>query len=259
MKKVKRLLTLFMVYVLLLTSASCSNGITAEQYNEACTERDKLQMELQRLQESQPSVEQYNEVCAERDELQTQLQRLQESRPSVEQYNGACAEIDKLRAQLQSLQENQLTEEQYKKVCAERDALRTQLQEMQNNVPEKETELITVKISGGFTATVRGLIPDYVLDGWTPREAIVTEFMSDPYTLYVGDLAQQLEIEETYVFEIEPEIVQVSESELKRINICDPKTVIYFRLTISNVRIAGDDEIGLASKSLTYERVQEEP
>ena len=41
-------------------------------------------------------------------------------------------------------------------------------------------------IGGSFTATVRDVIPDYCLDDTTPLVAVVTEFQSQPFTVYVG-------------------------------------------------------------------------
>lgn len=42
-------------------------------------------------------------------------------------------------------------------------------------------------IGGSFTATVRDVIPDYCLDDTTPLVAVVTEFQSQPFTVYVGE------------------------------------------------------------------------
>ena len=88
-----------------------------------------------------------------------------------------------------------VSREAYDRVCAERDALQARLE---------EAEVLPVTVSGTFAARVRDLIPDYVLDSETPRVAVVTLFQSGPFTLQVGDLAQELEIGGTYVFEIEP-------------------------------------------------------
>ena len=74
---------------------------------------------------------------------------------------------------------------------------------------------IKTTVSGSFTVEVRDVIPDYCLDDITPSVAIVTEFQSYPFTLYVGEeIGSQLEIGKVYVFTIKPIVVDYSKENL---------------------------------------------
>ena len=88
-------------------------------------------------------------------------------------------------------------------------------------------------ISGSFTATVRDVIPDYCLDDTTPLVAVVTEFQSRPFTVYVGEeLGKKL-----------LEVQKLSTASLLR----------EFNLQITDCRPAEDGELGLESLHLTIE------
>lgn len=49
-------------------------------------------------------------------------------------------------------------------------------------------------ISGEFTVSVRDVIPDYCFDHVTPCVALVTEFQSYPFTIYVGEEQEFIEL-----------------------------------------------------------------
>ena len=52
-----------------------------------------------------------------------------------------------------------ISRQQYDDVCAERDALLSELQAMQGSVPpEAAGSMVSVRIGGSFTATVRSLM-----------------------------------------------------------------------------------------------------
>lgn len=142
-----------------------------------------------------------------------------------------------------------VSKEEYEAVCAQRDALREELER------EQEPDTVSVTIRGGFTATVRDLIPDYVLDDKSPRMAVVTLFQSSPFALYVGDLGEQMKAGETYVFEIEAgESVEISEEEYA-FGSPDPEIdIARYNLQVSGFRPAEEGEYGLESNGLVYER-----
>lgn len=107
-------------------------------------------------------------------------------------------------------------------------------------------------ISGSFTAQVRGVIPDYVVDE-KPRIAIVTEFQGFPFLLHVGpEIGKQLVEGEIYVFTIEPVSVDFSKEDLKGASLFMlAKELPGF--VITDFRLANEDEIGLDSLYPTIE------
>ena len=141
-----------------------------------------------------------------------------------------------------------VSKEDYAAVVQERDALREELE--RGKAPD--TVLVTMK--GDFTATVRAMIPDYVLDDKSPRMAVVTLFQSSPFVLYVGDLGEQLEVGETYVFEIKPEEHLEIPMEEYVSGYPDPEIdIIRYNIQVSGFREAREEEYGLESNHLVYE------
>ena len=57
----------------------------------------------------------------------------------------------------------------YDALLAERDALAARLAQL-----EEQQQPVRTTVGGTFSATVRGLMPDYGLDDTTPRVAVVT-------------------------------------------------------------------------------------
>ena len=78
--------------------------------------------------------------------------------------------------------------------------------------------MVHAQLEGSFLATVRGVIPDYVLDDSTPLIAILTTFQSGPFLALVGEEAAQLEVGESYIFQIAAtEIGEISAAERKTV------------------------------------------
>lgn len=144
-----------------------------------------------------------------------------------------------------------VSREAYDRVCAERDALQARLEEARPD----GVDALPVTVSGTFAARVRDLIPDYVLDGETPRVAVVTLFQSGPFTLQVGDLAQELEIGGTYVFEIEPrEDLEITAEEYEGGAPFADEAISRYGLRIAGFRAAREDEFGLDSSRIVFEK-----
>lgn len=145
-----------------------------------------------------------------------------------------------------------VSKEDYDAVVRERDALRAELQEAQAEMQEllDEPDTVTVTLKGSFTATVRALIPDYVTDYETPRMAVVTLFQSTPFTIYSDSFTDQLEVGETYVFEIKENTVEVPLEEYER-GFPDPEEMML--LWVSGFRPAEESDCGLDSVHLEYE------
>jgi len=114
-------------------------------------------------------------------------------------------------------------------------------------------ETVNAKIEGSFCVMVRDVIPDYCLDDFTPQVAIVTEFQSSPYTVYLGeDLASKVEPGKAYVFTIESkEIGEISEDLLD--NYINPVKALYeYNARIESIRPAEKEEWGLEGPILKY-------
>ena len=144
-----------------------------------------------------------------------------------------------------------ISRQQYDDVCGERDALLAELQAMQGSVPpEAAGSMVSVRIGGSFTATVRSLIPDYVTDSTTPQVAVVTLFQSGPFALHVGDLAEQLEPGMSYVFTVEEKQVEMTGAEYAEGAGFAEEMISRYRLRISDVRLAEENETGLDADNL---------
>ena len=111
----------------------------------------------------------------------------------------------------------------------------------------------TSTVSGSFTVSVQDVIPDYCFDNITPNVAIVTEFQSYPFTLFVGEeIGRQLKVGEVYVFTIEPIVVECSKEYLENLSLSS----LVWELPdfeIREFRLANDAELGLNSLYLTIE------
>jgi len=81
------------------------------------------------------------------------------------------------------------------------DLLTQQHDRLQNIVESLESS--EAVIAGNFVATVRHLMPNYILDNQL-RVAVLTEFQNSPFMLEMDvDIIQQLTVGQTYFFEIE--------------------------------------------------------
>ena len=120
---------------------------------------------------------------------------------------------------------------------------------------ELQPENNSCTISGSFTVSVREVIPDYCLDDSTPNVAVVTEFQSYPFTLFVGEeVGRELFNKQSsgpYVFTIEPIKVNRSKDEVKNMNLSS--IVWEFPIKITKCRLAEENELGLESLQLTIE------
>ena len=140
--------------------------------------------------------------------------------------------------------------------CSNRDTeqnrAETEISEEQE-VSDTLSSNIETTVSGSFTVCVRDVIPDYSLDGVTPNVAIVTEFQSYPFTVFVGEeIGSQLEIGEIYVFTIKPMVVDYTKEYLKGLNLSSLVWELP-RMEITEVRLANENEIGLDSLYLIIE------
>ena len=144
-----------------------------------------------------------------------------------------------------------ISKEEYDAVVQERDALLTELQETQAELQElrDSSDTMTVTLKGSFTATVRALI----LEGEASPMAVVELFQSTPFFICTRAVKEQLEVGETYVFEIKTrENIEIPASEYTS-GYPDPVDIAWYNLQVSDFRAAEEADCGLDSCHLVYE------
>lgn len=176
------------------------------------------------------------------------------SKVDQSEYDTVCAERDALQAELNTIQ---IKMEEVQKECnqrvEERNALQAELEEMQSRVEEK----IWVKISGGFVATVHGIIPDYSISEDIPMMAVVSTFQDSPFVIRVGELAEKLEAGETYVFEINEQEHQMTRVEYDKGAPSADVAAEMYSLSVSSASPAGEEDWGLnPDHKITFELVE---
>ena len=118
---------------------------------------------------------------------------------------------------------------------------------------QQEVEDKDVEISGSFVVTIRDIIPDYCLDDFTPQVAVVTQFQSRPFTVYIGEkLASEIDVGKTYVFTIETKKIGKINKEKLQQSISTIVALEEYNIEVANVRLANEEEIGISSLSLKY-------
>ena len=126
-------------------------------------------------------------------------------------------------------------------------------QEMSGTQEASEDQETKTTISGSFTVCVRDVIPDYCMDDVTKNVAVVTEFQSEPFTLFVGEeIANQLEIGQNYVFTINPIEVDEAKEDVAGMSLASLVWELP-EFEITEFRLANEDELGLESLALTIE------
>lgn len=110
-----------------------------------------------------------------------------------------------------------------------------------------------VEVSGSFTATVRALIPDYVMDSVTPRAAVVTLFQDEPFVLKLNEtICSQLEEGETYTFLVPKQSVFLSDAELYDDGVVSSDALLLRHISVRDFRVPTDDEYGLVCWRVNY-------
>lgn len=108
----------------------------------------------------------------------------------------------------------------YEKLKAEKDALIQKNEELEAQITQLEQAAQTqsafsgqtLKISGGFEATVREKIPSYLGEEMIPEFAIVTKFQDGPIIVDLGpELIEQVEEGKTYFFTIYDKKIQLTD------------------------------------------------
>ena len=154
---------------------------------------------------------------------------------SAQEYSALQEERDQLLAQ------NAQLEQDYEALREEYDALLAE---------EEPREMV---ISGTFTATVRSLMPNYVLDDFSPLTAVVTQFQDSPFTLNLREeVASQLQPGDSYVFTVEEKRVEMLLDADGRILLPTPETAIpLYNLQIISAVRAEKEDLGMVCSHLT--------
>ncbi|MBQ5675909.1 MAG: hypothetical protein IIV45_12700 [Lachnospiraceae bacterium] len=119
--------------------------------------------------------------------------------------------------------------------------------------PEMAVNVEKTTVSGSFTVCVRDVIPDYCMDDVTKNVAVVTEFQSNPFTVYVGEeIANQLEMGQNYVYTINPIKVDEAKEDLEEMSLSSLVWELP-EFEITDFRLANENELGLESLTLTIE------
>lgn len=112
---------------------------------------------------------------------------------------------------------------------------------------------VKTAVSGSFTVGVRAVIPDYCSDDTTLNVAVVTEYQSYPFTIFVGEeIGSQLEVGEVYVFTIKPIVVDCAKESLEKMELSSLAWELP-GFEITDFRLANEEEIGMGSLRLTIE------
>ncbi len=107
-------------------------------------------------------------------------------------------------------------------------------------------------IYGEFTATVRDIIPSYVLDDTTPLYAVLTDFQGPPFTVRLSEnLIRQIEPDKQYVFEIQEQLIEPAVSlDGDAIALTPEVAVALYNIQVEAIRIPKEEEMGLNSNRL---------
>ncbi len=177
------------------------------------------------------------------------------------EYAALLAENEELTANYEALlrkQENLLSENMA--LLAENEALQNQGQTTEQAAIEETSGAFDAQLYAGgeFVATVWGFVPEYVNIPDNQIAVVLSEFQSELFLAYIDrEMSEQLEIEETYVFEA-PEVfvayLSVAEAHALYENESVSATALSGDTTlyIESFREPGENEGGLASSELSY-------
>ncbi len=122
-----------------------------------------------------------------------------------------------------------------------------------DTIVEQTTSSEKVTVRGSFSVTVYDVISDYCYDDVTLNTAIVSQFQSYPFTLYVGkEIGEQLEANQVYVFTIKPVVIDYPKELLEKMKLSSLVRELP-DFEIIDFRLANEDEVGMESLNLTIE------
>lgn len=167
----------------------------------------------------------------------------------LKEKNTLELEVNNLKKTNEKLQESNLKKEVD---SLEKQLLNVNL-ELSKLKERLDNEISDIKISGGFVATLRHLMPDYGLDDRVIGIAIVQWFQGDTFVVRIdSEVAKKLEIGKTYYFEIKEKVIQGH-------TLNEVKDLVYSEnhmIQVINTRLPKEDELGLASPTVNVEKVK---
>ena len=157
---------------------------------------------------------------------------------------------------------NTISQEEYDALVKKNEGLTEEVIKLNKEIKDlnNQDNSVDVKISGGFVATVRDKIPDYVLDDFTLNTVILQWFQGDMFVMKIDEkMISNLEIGKTYYFEIEEVILDkesygltVSETQ----KLLNGNISSYNFIKIKSYRNPIDNEGGLESYFVIIEEVK---
>ncbi len=132
--------------------------------------------------------------------------------------------------------------------------------EVENTEPEEE-QITSVTARGEFAAHVIDIIPDYVLDGDTPRVLLVACYQAKPFLLEVSDsLLATIGKDKTYLFVIEEKALSGEALKLFKgnenfiDNLSLNEQLLLFDLSIASVEEIQEDGMDVSENRITFDR-----
>ncbi len=157
---------------------------------------------------------------------------------------------------------NSVTQEEYDALVKKNEELTEEVNKLNNEIKDlsNQDNSVNVKISGGFSATVRNKMPDYILDDETLNTVVLQWFQADMFIMNIGeDIVSDLEIGKTYYFELETVIL---DKETYGLNVYEVQKILngnagaYNWLKVASVRAPKDNEIGIESNFINVEETK---
>ena len=160
-----------------------------------------------------------------------------------------------------------VSKKEYEHLVHENKELQVAYNQVMEDLNEFESKLENkedVKISGGFVATVRDVMPDNCVDDFTSRLVLLQWFQGDTFVLRIDEKAVEKNLGEKlenkrYYFEIEPVVVK---KECYNMSVEDVNDMLSASMTVHNwikikdFREVNDDEGGLNSWFINVEPVK---
>lgn len=152
-----------------------------------------------------------------------------------------------------------VSKDEYQQIIKENEYLKTEVTQLKADKEEmdkKDFKGENLKLSGGFIATVREILPDHVFDDKTNRSVVMQLFQSDLFVMNVGEkIASQVKVGETYYFEIEEVKLLYSDYGLTKDQVSQAliNLTAYNWIKIKDVRKPNENEGGLENVFIKIE------
>ena len=150
-----------------------------------------------------------------------------------------------------------VSQTEYQKVVEENQVLTKQVEELTEKLSSYD-EIVDVRVSGGFVATVFDRMADPEVDSSVENVLSIHFFQGDfEYLTVSKEISDQIEVGKTYYFEFEPFVVR---KDYYSMSISDVEYVLAsgidsFGMNVVKVREAREDEMGLAQTLFVEENI----